>query len=101
VNVLCVQLAKHHQPLCVNHAGAFAVALQPYVVPNAEVNIRLKKAAERALKYLLGVRHHQGARSHECSVTATAASAAAALQNIAATNAEVGRFMQQYANKGR
>ena len=32
--------------------------------------------------------------------TATPASAAAAMQNVASTNAEVGRFMQQYANRG-
>ena len=95
------QLAKHHQPLCVSHAGAIAVALQPYVLPNSEINIRLKKSVERALKYLLGVRHFQGARSAACQVSATPVSAAAALQNVMACSVEVGRFMQQFATRGK
>lgn len=45
--VLCMaeQLAKHQQPLCVPYAGAFAVAMQPYMLPNAEINIRVRGAA--------------------------------------------------------
>ncbi|CAE7808395.1 unnamed protein product, partial [Symbiodinium microadriaticum] len=83
------EFAKYHPEHVVHLAGRIAATLQGILSAN-DINIRLKRQAERAMKYILGITFHG---------TLDGPIYLAAMESIQAASPDTARFMRDYAKR--
>lgn len=84
------EFAKHHPSVLLPFSAQIGSELYPFLSTN-EINIRLKRHAERTMKYIMGISYHSNLDSELFQTTL------ATIQ--AAGNAELARFLRDYAKR--